>query len=139
MQDEAGAKGLNPVLERHWEKIVLGVVALAFLIFLGAKFSGGGNTAGKGLKEAEGLVATRKRAPNSTLDAPKVLPEVERTPTPAAFTPPKNTPGIPSEHIVKLNPKPKEAKAPFFFPKLTLSAPNAGFDGVEFEDRKSVV
>ena len=131
MQQEGSAKGTNPVLEKHWEKIVLGVVAVIALVFIGTKFSGGGNSAANALANAETSFKKNRDGGNPTLDDPKIDKKPEVPPPTAAEAvgawPTGTRPDIQIEGRER-----EAAKAlGFHFPKIAMTAPKADFDGVK--------
>ncbi len=129
MQDEGGAKGLNPVLEKHWEKIVLGVVIAAGVVYAGTQFSGSGNPAAKSVDAANAALKKKQGEPNPSIKAPKAW-DAPKIPSVAAAESAKVwTPGQPTIFTPEIKRGPTEIVS-FFFPSLTLSAPQSGTDGI---------
>jgi hypothetical protein len=131
MQEESGSKkGVNPVLEQHWEKIVLGVVVLLAVVFLASQFTGGGNQAVKNLVAASSNLKKTKEG-TTDLPTPKIAPAPRISPPTNAEGAQKFTHGVPTKYIPDIKEKPPEIAAVFWLPKLTLNAPVAEFEGVK--------
>lgn len=131
MQDESGAKkGVNPVLEQHWEKIVLGIVVLLAVIFLASQFTGGGNQAAKNLDAASSNLK-KKKVGTSDLPGPKTEPGPKPSETAVAEGAQKFTHGVPTKYIPDIRDLPPTPTAVFWLPKLNMSAPVAEFEGVK--------
>ena len=129
MQEDGGSKRMSPVLEQHWEKMVLGVVVVLALVYLGTKFSAGSNPAVKGVDAAVLDVAKRKEGRNDKIEAPKTVPEPKLSTPPTANRPPEWTAferTIFSFNVIR-GPGPLPTK--FRFPDVKLSAPEVGDDG----------
>lgn len=132
MQDEGSAKkGLNPVLEKHWDKIVLAAVGVGFVIFLGGQFASGKNTPAKKVVGAETVFTTKKNAANPTFASPKPPPEIRIANPALAMKAPEWTHSMPTKYIPDIKEPTGTVAVGFFLPKLTLSAPQPTVKGVE--------
>jgi hypothetical protein len=131
MHQEGSAKGMNPVLEKHWEKIVLGVVAVIALVFIGTKFSGGGNTAANALATAETSFKKNREGENPKIDPPMLDKKPEIPPPTVADA----TGAWPSGTRPDIQIEAREREAAkdrgYHFPKLAMSSPKVDFDGVK--------
>lgn len=131
MQDEGGAKGLNPALERHWEKLVLGVVAVLALIYIGSQMSGGGNAAVRGIDQANSGFKTKKDGNNPDLEPPKKPPSTEKPPIVQAQPAPIWAVGIQTVYKFDIKGAPVAAGPVFFLPSLAMNESKPEVDGVE--------
>jgi len=131
MQDEGGAKKVNPVLERHWEKLVLGVVAALAVVYLGTRFSGPGDAAAKSVDRAASSFQAKKNQSNPKSDAPKSIPDHVIPPPGAANRAPATTAGNPTEYVADITRGPGPTPTKFVFPKVTLAPAVPKPDGVE--------
>jgi hypothetical protein len=131
MQDEGGAKKMNPVLERHWEKLVLGVVAALAVVYLGTRFSGSGDAAAKSVDRVSATLQTKKGQSNSRSEAPKSIPEHKSAAIGTANRAPVSTVGNPTLFSYDVVDAPPPTPTKFVFPPVTLAPPVAKPDGVE--------
>ncbi|HZL73247.1 MAG TPA: hypothetical protein VFC86_12370 [Planctomycetota bacterium] len=130
MQEDGGKKGVNPALEKHWEKIVLGVVVVLAVIFLGSKFSGGGNAAPKSVDAAEADFKRKIDAQNPKIDGPKAIPEPKVPPPAIANRAPDWAIGERTKHSFVVSGPVIEVRT-YKFPDVSLGSPTANPDGVK--------
>jgi hypothetical protein len=129
MQEENAAKGVNPALEKHWEKIVLAVVIVLAVIFIGTKLSGGGNPAAKKVDAAVADFRRKVELPNTKIEPPKTVPQPKIPAVVAANRGPDWASGERTQFKVII----KEGKAEvlsFRAPAVSLNAPESTPEGV---------
>ena len=131
MQDEGGAKKMNPVLEQHWEKLVLGVVVVLAVVFFATRFSGGGDAAVKSVDRASSTLATKKGQANSKSEAPKPIPSHAIAAPVAANRAPDFTVGYKTKYNYEVIEGPAAVPTKFVFPTVALATPAPKADGVE--------
>ena len=130
MHDESSSKGIGAAFMAHREKLAVGVVLVAAVAFLGARFAAGPPVEQSAVEEMVRVGNDAENARNPAIPAPRSLHKSSGSPQIAAFRPPAFTAGP----RIDRNPpdeKPQPDPIIFVMPIVKLESATPSFEGIE--------
>ncbi|HTF57989.1 MAG TPA: hypothetical protein VK661_12220 [Planctomycetota bacterium] len=129
MQDDGSAKGVNSSLEKHWEKIAVGVVLAVLVVYIGVKLFGEGQGATRVITQLRDKLAVQLHQKNDKVSPPAPLIPPTNPPAVNPLSPQPFTVGVKTQQVVNFRPI-TVAETSFLFPDIRMDQPTVDIEGV---------